>query len=1036
MNASRHAYPIVVSLWLLAATTAEAEVTTPGALPAAAPAVNVPAGFEVELVAGPPLVEHPTLGGFDPLGRLYLCDGPGLNMPAKELLEKLPNRIIRLEDTDGDGRFDRSRVFADKMTFPMGAVWHRGWLYVASPPHIWRLRDNNDDGTADEREIVVSEFGFTGNAADIHGCFLGPDGRIYWCDGRHGHNFVDEQGNQISKGLAARLFSCRPDGSDVEAFAGGGMDNPVEVTFTAEGEPLGTVAIFDIVDGRHDALVHWVYGGAYPRFEQKCVGEFKRTGELLPPVSRWLGVAPSGVTRYRGTSFGPDYVDNVFAVQFNTHTMVRSRLERDGATFRARDEDFLTSPSPDFHPTDVIEDADGSLLVVDTGGWFRIGCPTSRIAKPEILGGVYRVRKREVAPVADPRGIARKDWATLEANGLLALLSDVRPAVRDRAQAELALRGPAAVEALHRFRERSADAAPRGLAVWTLCQIDTPAARAAVRAALADQDRSVRQIAARAVGTLRDAEAFDELCELVMSDDPAIRRESATALGRIGQHEAVPVLLAALKSAGDRFLEHALIFALIQLNDRSSTLPGLADTNPQVRRAALVALDQMPAGNLQRDEVLPLLDTDDVVLQRAVLEVIEKHAGWAGETSRLLAGWLTESSPTAERVAMVRGALLAFCGDATTQKLVSETLAAATTRPATRTLLLEVMARCDLGELPAGWSEQLGRCLTDPDPAVAGQAVATIAARRDKSFDEALRALARATPTPAELRLAAWTVLARNGSALETGAFDLLALRLGEQTPPLERLAAAEALGLATLTAEQQARLLEVIARAGPLELPVLVRAFEKALDAGLGTKLVAALEKAPGLESLTAERVRQVFAAYPAEVQAASAALVKRLGVDLAAQRARLDELTPLLDGGDPARGKLVFQGKKSSCAACHRAQNEGGLVGPDLTKVGQIRSRMDLLESLVFPSSSFARGYESYSVVTDEGQVFTGILSRETADAVYLKTAQREELRVPRKAIEQMAPSKLSIMPQGFDKLLSADELRDVLAYLQSLR
>ncbi len=390
----------------------------------------VPAGFEVELVAGPPLVDHPTMGGFDAQGRLYVCDGPGMNLPAKELLRELPNKIVRLEDTDGDGRFDRSTPYADKMTFPMGAVWHRGSVYTASPPNIWKLTDADGDGVAERREILVSEFGFTGNAADIHGCFLNPDGRLFWCDGRHGHNFVDEHGNQISKGLAARVFSCRPDGKQVESFAGGGMDNPVECTFTAEGEPLGTVAIFDVVEGRHDALVHWVDGGAYPRYEQPCVQEFKRTGDLLPSLSRFGQVAPAGVERMRSEQFGPEYRDNIFLAQFNTHCVVRTQIVREGATFRSRDEDFLTSPGKDFHPTDVIEDADGSLLVIDTGGWFRIGCPLSQTAKPEIRGGIYRIRRAGTKSPADPRGL-KLAWQDAGTNDLLQRLADERFAVRE-----------------------------------------------------------------------------------------------------------------------------------------------------------------------------------------------------------------------------------------------------------------------------------------------------------------------------------------------------------------------------------------------------------------------------------------------------------------------------------------------------------------------------------------------------------------------------------------------------------------------------
>ncbi|HEY5315577.1 MAG TPA: PVC-type heme-binding CxxCH protein, partial [Pirellulales bacterium] len=189
--------PLFIICWLLGSAPLPAADTP------RKPLLQVPPGFDIELVAGPPLVQHPTMACFDDQGRLYVCDGPGMNLPAAQLLKELPNMIRRLEDTDGDGRYDRSVMFADKMTFPMGAQWYQGSVYTASPPNIWKLEDRDGDGVAEKRTVLVSEFGFTGNAADIHGCFLGPDGRLYWCDGRHGHNFVDEHGNQ-SKGLAAR----------------------------------------------------------------------------------------------------------------------------------------------------------------------------------------------------------------------------------------------------------------------------------------------------------------------------------------------------------------------------------------------------------------------------------------------------------------------------------------------------------------------------------------------------------------------------------------------------------------------------------------------------------------------------------------------------------------------------------------------------------------------------------------------------------------------------------------------------------------
>src|SRR5262249_54437337 len=102
---------------------------------------TLPAGFEIELVAGPPLVNRPIVADFDEDGRLYVADSSGSNDKVTEQLKKKPHRIVRLEDTDADGRFDRATVFADKMMFPEGTLWHDGSLYVAAPPSIWKLTD-------------------------------------------------------------------------------------------------------------------------------------------------------------------------------------------------------------------------------------------------------------------------------------------------------------------------------------------------------------------------------------------------------------------------------------------------------------------------------------------------------------------------------------------------------------------------------------------------------------------------------------------------------------------------------------------------------------------------------------------------------------------------------------------------------------------------------------------------------------------------------------------------------------------------------
>src|SRR5262245_33262354 len=114
--------------------------------------LTVPPGFHVERVAGPPLVDRPIVADFDNEGRLYVADSSGSSDRVEKQLADRPHRIVRLEDVDGDGTFDRSVVFADRMMLPEGTMWYDGSLYVAAPPSIWRLTDTDGDGIADERE--------------------------------------------------------------------------------------------------------------------------------------------------------------------------------------------------------------------------------------------------------------------------------------------------------------------------------------------------------------------------------------------------------------------------------------------------------------------------------------------------------------------------------------------------------------------------------------------------------------------------------------------------------------------------------------------------------------------------------------------------------------------------------------------------------------------------------------------------------------------------------------------------------------------
>ena len=991
----------------------------------------------MEKVAGEPLVRYPLFACLDDQGRLYVAEGTGLNVPGAEIVKKKLGRITLLEDANGDGRFDRSTVFADGLVFPQGVLWHDGAVYTASHPNIWKLEDTDGDGRADRREALVGKFGFNGNGCDIHGPFLGPDGYLYWSDGRHGYDIQCREGHRL-EGLAARIFRCRTDGTRIERIAGGGFDNPVELTFLPTGTVIGTM---DQTSG--DRLLHYVEGGVYPTVDHPCIKEFVITGPPLDSVREFsaaLPVALCGLERIRSIHFGREHQGTLLTAQFNVHRIQQHILQADGATFRATDRDFLVTLDHDVHPTDVLEDADGSLLLVDMGAWFNFGCPTSKIAKPELRGAIYRIRRQSAPALDDPWGKSLR-WNILPADELVCLLDDPRIKVRDRAVGGLVKMGRTAVPALVKAC-RAGDArslSGRQNALWALTRIQDSAAHTAVREALGSEDAGLRHIALHAVALERDAGAVSALTSLVVSDEPLLRLKAAEALGRIGRPEAVPALLDALRQGvTDRFLEHALIYALIRIDSRAATLASLTDPSPGVRRAGLIALDQMESGGLTRELVVPLLDTDDPDLQQAALEVISRRQGWAGEIHDLVRRWLVDERLSTRQRRSLTGALIAFSADESIRQLATEAMADSRTPLETQLLLLEVMARCRLDSFPERWRETLRRVLEGSDLRLRVEAVATVRSRSLTSFDRELMELGMDGTLPIELRLAALECVVPRQTSLPAAWFDLLAPRLSPDVEPLLRASAARALGASRLDDPQLVRLAAALAHAGSLVAPLLVPAYEKSKSPAAGLALVDALKKAPGTDALTADDMTRLLRSYPPEVHAAAQPLVEKLVARREEQAAYLAEVRfrLLRAEGNSERGRHVFFSRKAACLGCHRIGGRGGTVGPDLSRIGRLRSPVDLVEAVIFPSSSIALGYKPYSITTDEGRVHTGVIVRETSDALYLRTAQLAEIRLPRVSVEDIRPSDVSIMPQGLEKSMSAQELADLLEFLYSCR
>lgn len=946
-------------------------VATASARTWAADLPRVPEGYTVEIVAEAPLVKHPMLATFDDRGRLFIAESAGTNRRAEELVEEPLDFIRVLEDTDGDGRFDDSTIFADKLTFPQGVLCYEGAVYTCAPPYVWKLEDTNGDGVCDKRTVLVESFGFNGNAASIHGPFLGPDGRLYWCDGRHGHEFFDESGQLVSKGKAARIFSCLPDGSDVQTFCGGGMDNPVEVDWLDSGEMIGTVNLF-YGRPRGDCLVHWVEGGVYPRFDQQdCIDEFPWTGGLLPEIHNYGHVAVSGMcverspapllaregdARPQATAGPEETIASVLVTQFNTHKIVRTTLARDGSTFKPiADEDLIVWDNPDVHPTDVLEAPDGSILVIDTGGWFRIGCPTSQIAKPEIPGAIYRIRKQ--------------------------------PAI-----VATSLLSPGATTSL-----------PINDALDQAAAAREPHARLAAM-----------QVISRAYQPRRQ------------------RPEQPT-------EQVVDAIFAGLNlQPPDRHLAHSIITALIRVNDPAATRRFLLSDLPHARRAAVIALDQMEQGRLTEADVIPLLETDNPELLQAVLQVISRHEGWVAETVPMFRSWLMAETTTPQRLESMRTFFLAQPGDLWVQELVGDALSHAQTHPQIRRMLVDVVTRAEIVPLPPLWGDGLSVPLglqSDPDSRLA--AMRAIGSLRLDQHDPLLSEILLFDGESSLMRIEAFSAMAARIATVPPDLFDFIQHGLTGEGDLIERLTLARGVADVTLSSAQLQSLAESFVEIGPAVVPVLLPAFEKSPEEAVGTALVAGLTRLGDSLSLSLPELDRLLERYPESTQQQAQPLRDALGIDADAQASRLEELLTLTaTGGDPSRGRTVFFGKAVACGGCHRIGDEGAQVGPALSNIGAIRQPRDLLEAIAFPSASFAREYRPYLVVMDDGRVHTGIITATTSDSVILKTADLKDLRIPRASIDVMQMSDTSIMPKGLDSKLSATELRDLLAYLVSLR
>lgn len=995
--------------------------------------LKVPEGFIVESAAMPGLVDYPMFITFDPAGHLFVAESTGKDLSGKEMAAVPECLILRLDDTDGDGIFDARSVFADKLSLPMGVLWHQNALYVASPPDLLRFEDANGDGISDKREVLLTGWNVL-NTASLHGPFLGPDGLLYVTHGRHGYSITTKEGAKL-EGLAARIWRCAPDGSGLERFAGGGFDNPVELIFTPAGEMLGTMTYFtDPRHGQRDALLHYAWGGVYPK-PHEAINEFVHTGDLMPVMTKFARVAPAGFLRYRSAAFGDDYQSNLFSAQFNPHRIMRHVLTRDGATFRTEDRDFLTSSYSDFYPTDLLEDPDGSMLFCDTGAWYVDACPISRIAKPEIKGGLYRVRAKDSPQLDDPRG-AGIEWGSLSAREAATLLEDPRFSVRDRALELLAAKHEKAAAPLKRmlFESRSEEA--RIAALRLLARLDDDSAQPPILKALKDPALDVRVAAIQVLGDAHNAAALPSLVDRLENGGPAERREAASALGRIGESESSTALVNACANDVDRFEEHALIYALIELGGEAVLETALSSESPAIRRAAAISLDQMGSPRVTPDRLIALLRDDDPKLRQSALWIASRHGDWAQDIVAFAAERLRSPDLDARDAERLIDLLPSFAGSPDCQDLMAEYVSSPERPRDLRVRMLGALGSSPVSPLPPPWAELLGTLMDGTDAELRAGAIQLVVRKDLDGFDDQLQSIADDPNENSTLRIAALSALLGRHPDLNDTRAKFLVEQLGPGADPASRQSAARVLGAAQVPSGTKLRIAKtLLPAADALVMNAVMPLLTGESGSLLGAAALDGLRANPNLDRyLSPAQLNSVMASFPESVRAAAGTLGERLESRDQVLIDRFLRLEARLGAGDVTRGRHIFFGDRAACSTCHAVGDEGGRLGPDLTTIGLVRSGHDLLEAILFPSSSIVPEFTPYLARLKDDDV-SGIIREETPRTILLATSAAELREVPRDQIVELTPSAVSIMPEGLDTGLSDDELLDLMSFLQSL-
>ncbi len=997
----------------------------------------VPEGFRVELVAAEPHLADPTAIAFGPRGRLFVCELHGYNLegylemldlnktgvldtevrridaPA-EAIERAARQqfgtVKMLEDTDGDGRMDRATVWADRLPPCYGVAAARDGVIVLCAPDIIYLGDTNGDGKPDVRETLFTGFGTETLWSRINNPRWGVDNWIYGISGTGSSGTI--RGPRLKKPVPIGdvCFRFKSDGTALEPVSGGAsgfgqaindwgdrflINNqqhalfvaPLEYRylirnpFYAAGNPVVNISSY----GSPARVYPTSKPDPWRLARSKDPAWVKFYGEMETTANGYF-TAASGQTIYRGGQFRCEYYGNHFSVDNAQNMVHRCLLVARGAGYTARrpreDEqtEFLTSTEQWFRPVNLETGPDGALYIVDMyrgiiEDYSAIPRYLQQLYVNSIIAGSDRGRIWRVVHDPAPR-TKQTDLTKASDKQLVEMLSETNAWKRQTAQNVLIYRGQRSV--VTRLRDLARTGKTPQARLHAMCTLDglgslTPEL---IEQTLDDPHFAVRMHA------LRLAERWlpnhDTLIEKIvqMVDDPhvRVRLQLAFTLGESRDPRATQAL--AVLGAGhgrDPWMQAGILSSVA--DSAGQLLVALLRDPGEEGRLLLKPLASIMGARHDNREMGSFLATVSKMQRDSSLPL--QMACLEGLLDGLARG---KSQPLDS--AEGRRSLIALLQSRSGQL---------------RRLALRVAGQLQLQN--------------SPDMKAAFEAAAEAALDEDRNVEDRVAAT----------QLLASTSYEQLASVVE---------ELLDSRQPLEvQLAAVAALSAADRP-EVCSLLLDRFAAYTPkVRVAVIAAVFSR--QNRLPVLLDALEEGVLPLAALDAIRRLQLKENPNEEIRNRAATLLTtqttkgNLGKVLARYQAALT------GPREAKHGKVVFD---EQCAKCHKLEDRGFEVGPDLS-VTKSKSDEMLVSDVFDPNNQISVGYGNYTVVTEDGRIFTGVLAAETATSITLRKDEGVEQTILRNQIDEMAASALSMMPEGLEKEVSPQDAIDLIAYLREV-